>query len=270
MNSAGLITIEKSADKIVRLTISRPSALNALNTSILQELDSCLNTLAAEAEGVFDAKEIPVRVLIIQGAGEKAFVAGADVKEFAELNPDSLTTFVELGQRVAMRLSSFPSPTIANVKGYCLGGGFELALSCDFILSDQGSIFGFPEVGLGLIPGFGGTQRILKKVNPSVAKKLIFTGDQITAEEALKLGIVNQVFSSDKLITGVNDFAEKLAKKPPLSLQAAKRSIESAHLAADGYGLKVEEKEFKRLFYTKDAVEGRTAFIENRKPVFDK
>lgn len=270
MSTSGLISIEKSVEKVVKLTINRPKALNALNTSLLDELDDCLNNLACEAQGAGDASEVRVRALVIQGGGERAFVAGADVKEFMDLSPSTLARFIEVGQQVTERLASFPAPTIACVRGYCLGGGFELALACDFIMAGNSSVFGFPEVGLGLIPGFGGTQRIMRRVGSSAAKNLIFTGAQLSGAEAYRLNIINGIFPEEELVAEVAKFSSTLASNPPLAIQAAKRVIDSNQAANEGFGLGVEKREFLKLFFTKDAIEGRTAFVENRKPTFEK
>lgn len=260
---SGLISIEKIYEKTLTITINRPKALNALNTSLLEELDSTLQTILSNPESLEN-----VRVLVFQGAGEKAFVAGADIKEFTEMTSDSLDRFIRLGQRVMERISSLPCPTIAFVKGYCLGGGFELALSCDLIVASETARFALPEITLGLIPGFGGTQRILRRVGPSTAKQLIFTGSRITAEEAYRLGIVNYFLKEEGIEDEFKKICETLSSLPSEAMRAAKVSIESSINAAETYGLSVEQSEFLKVFFTEDAVEGRTAFVENRPPKF--
>jgi len=262
--TSGLLSISKSEGKVVTLTINRPKSLNALNTALLKELDSTLRTLSIQAEH----PKTSIKALVIQGSGDKAFVAGADVKEFIDLTSDSLEQFVDLGQRVMKRISDFPSPTIAAVKGYCLGGGFELALSCDLIIASDNAIFGFPEVCLGLIPGFGGTQRILRRVGPSSAKMLVFTGEYIKSEEALRVGIVNKSFNSDSFQEDLEAFLNSLTKLPLDALQSAKRCIDASLIAAENNGLQIEKNEFVNLFFTENAIEGRLAFNENRPPRF--
>jgi enoyl-CoA hydratase len=261
--TSGLISIEKSKDKVLILTINRPKALNALNTSLLEELDHTLLGLITNPDSLDK-----IRLLLIRGAGEKAFVAGADVKEFTELSPESLDRFISLGQRVMKRISDFPCPTVAFVKGYCLGGGFELALSCDMIICSENSRFAFPEVSLGLIPGFGGTQRILRRVGHSTAKHLIFTGKQINAEEAFRIGIVQEILAPESEDETLNQICQKIVSLPPRAMRAAKRSIETAISAFEGSGFEVEKKEFLSVFFSEDAIEGRNAFIENRPPNF--
>ncbi len=261
--TTGLISIEKSNDRILAITINRPKSLNALNTALLEELDNTLLGLVSNPKALDK-----IRVLVFQGAGEKAFVAGADVKEFTELSPESLDTFISLGQRVMKRISSFPCPTIAFVRGYCLGGGFELALSCDLIAASETAKFAFPEISLGLIPGFGGTQRILRRVGHSMAKQLIFTGNRIEAEEAFRLGIANYLLKEEGIENEFKNICDKLASFPPEAIKAAKKSIEASLSASEGYGLSVEQDEFLKVFFTDDAIEGRTAFVENRPPKF--
>jgi enoyl-CoA hydratase len=261
--TSGLISIEKSNDKILTITINRPKSLNALNTALLQELDNTLLGLVSNPKSLEK-----IRVLVFQGAGEKAFVAGADVKEFTEMTPETADSFIELGQRVMKRISSFPCPTIAFVKGYCLGGGFELALSCDLIAASESAKFAFPEISLGLIPGFGGTQRILRRTGNSMAKRLIFTGERISAEEALQYGIANYLLKEEGIEDSFRSICDKIATLPPVAMRAAKKSIEASISAAEGYGLETEQRNFLDVFFTDDAIEGRTAFVENRPPKF--
>ena len=261
--TSGLISIEKCDEKVLSITINRPNALNALNSAILEELDRTVLALCAKPEALEK-----IGLIVFQGAGDKAFVAGADIKEFTEMSHESLDNFMRLGQRVMKRISSIPCPTIAFVKGYCLGGGFELALSCDLIASSSSGRFAFPEISLGLIPGFGGTQRILRRTSLSTAKHLIFTGERIKAEEAYRLGIVNYLFEDENADEEFQKLSSKICSLPRFAMRAAKKSIESVISTNEDFGLNNEVQEFLEVFFTDDAVEGRTAFVENRPPEF--
>lgn len=260
----GLLMIENIGDHVSKITLNRPKALNALNSELLRELDSTLNHLKA----LHSKPEKKIRALIITGAGEKSFVAGADIKEFHEMQPNVLEDYINLGLRVMEKIDNFPVPVIAEVGGYCLGGGLELALSCDFIFASEQAKFGLPEITLGLLPGFGGTRRILRRLPMSKAKEVVMTGDMIDAEEALKIGVCDRLYSNDILSSEVLKFSERISKKAPLAIQSIKRSLQKSSFEEYHRDIVAETREFHSLFYTEDAKEGRNAFIENRKPNF--
>ena len=232
------------------LTIDRPKALNALNSRALQDLEQALGEIAAKAE---------LRVLILTGAGEKAFVAGADIAEMASISPIAAQGFSAQGQRAFARLETLPLATIAAVNGYALGGGCELALSCDLLYASEKAKLGLPEVGLGVIPGFGGTQRLARRVGAMRAKERIFTGETIDAARAKAIGLALEVLPPEKLLSHCREVAQKIATKGPLAIAQAKRSIQSgsAELESQAFGL---------LFGTDDQKEGMKAFVEKRKP----
>lgn len=239
------------------LTVDRPKSLNALNLQTFRELESALDSLGSE-----------VRALIVTGGGEKAFVAGADILEMASYDPAQGRAFSAAGQHVFERLESLSIPTIAAVNGFALGGGLELALGCDLIYASQKAKFGMPEVGLGVIPGFGGTQRLSRLIGRGRAKELIFTGDTVDAARALELGLVLQVLPPEGLMQHCRDVAQKLLKKGPLALSQAKRVI---GLGADvdlRTGAELECQAFGGLFGSAEQQEGMKAFLEKRSARF--
>ncbi len=261
---SGLLVIENISDHVSKITIDRTKALNALNSDILRELNNAL----AHLNDVQVKPEKQTRVLILAGAGDKAFVAGADILEFDQMSRTQLEEYISLALRVMEKIDNFRCPVIAEVGGYCLGGGLELALSCDFIFADETSKFGFPEVTLGLLPGFGGTRRVLRRLPLSRANKMVMSGDMLDAEDALRIGLIDELTSKDDLSSEVNKFAKELSVKPPLAIQSIKRALSKP--ASEEYlaSIQSETKEFYELFYTEDGIEGRKAFIEKRKPVF--
>lgn len=244
---------------IATITLNRPKALNALNTEVLNELFQ-----AAEAVASDDA----IRVLILTGAGEKAFAAGADITELAELNALQGKFFVANGHQTMARLQQLPIPVIAAVNGFALGGGLELALSCDFIYASDNAKFGLPEITLGLIPGFGGTQRLARIVGKNMAKEMIFTGKMITAAEALDLGIVNQVVPADQLMETVRKTAGAIAAKGRVSLCMAKQTVNKGMDVDLATACQMEIDAFGLCLASPDAKEGTHAFLEKRKPAF--
>lgn len=241
------------------ITVSKPKALNALSGAVLKELDSCLSQVMEDKS---------LRCLIITGDGEKAFVAGADIKELSSLDASGAETFSGLGQDVFSKLEALDIPVIAAVNGFALGGGLELALSCDFIYASQNARFGLPECSLGLMPGFGGSVRLARKVGPSLAKQWTFTGDMVKADEALRSGLVNKVCELPELMTEVKKTAEVIASRAPIAVAAIKRTIESTYGMENSQAMLVERKEFTNLFETQDCKEGTQAFLEKRKAEF--
>ncbi|MBX5483586.1 MAG: enoyl-CoA hydratase/isomerase family protein [Myxococcaceae bacterium] len=252
------LKIESQAG-IATLTIDRPKALNALNTKTLTELAAALESIAADKA---------VRALVITGAGEKAFVAGADIAEMADLTPDDARRFSELGHRVLLELEALPIPTIAAVNGFALGGGCELMLACDLAYASEKARLGLPEVTLGVIPGFGGTQRLTRLVGRQRAKELIFTGDMIDAVRAKEVGLVLDVVAPERLLPHCQEVAAKIASRGPVAVAQAKRVIESGADADLRAACELERQAFGLLFGTRDQKEGMKAFMEKRKPAF--
>lgn len=241
------------------LTIDRPAALNALNAQALQELELALRALQQDSDP---------RVLIVTGAGEKAFVAGADISEMAELTAAQARQFAGMGHRICHLLETLSVPTIAAVNGFALGGGCELALACDLIYASEKARFGFPEVGLAVIPGFGGTQRLTRAVGRSRAKELIFTGEKIDAAKAKEIGLVLEVLPAERLMEHCKEIARKMIKNGPLAIAQAKRVIEFGADADLRSANELEQQAFSVLFGSEDQKEGMKAFLEKRPPVF--
>lgn len=252
------LTVE-TEDGVVLVTINRPKALNALNTPTLLELEAVLATFRNPAT---------VRALIITGAGEKAFVAGADIAEMAGYGPAQARAFAALGHRVLAALEALPVATIAAVNGFALGGGMELCMACDMIFAAENAVFGQPEVNLGLIPGFGGTQRLSRLVGKAHAKRLIFTGDRIDARTALSIGLVVEVVPREELVGRVKAVARSIAGKAPLAIAEAKRVIEAGYDQPLAAANVLEAQTFGLLFETWDTKEGLKAFLEKRPAQF--
>lgn len=241
------------------LTVNRPKHMNALNIDVLQGMMLALGKLKSRED---------LRAVVVRGSGEKAFVAGADIHGMAELGPRAIAEYVELGQRVMRELECLEIPTIAEVGGYALGGGLELALACDLIFASEGSKLGQPEVNLGIIPGFGGTQRLLARCGLGTTRRLVFSGEIISAEEALSLGIVDKVFAGSELSRSVKEYAELIASKGPLAVRGAKEVIRQASEQVLLSGLRLEVEKFLELFQTADREEGMNAFMQKREPKF--
>ena len=251
-----ILTLEEGVETII---FNRPKVLNALNSALLDELSEALDAVAGDEM---------IRVLVLTGAGEKAFVAGADIKELAGLNTLQARLFAHKGQSVINKLVGLPIPVIAAVNGYALGGGLEIALACDFIYASENAALGLPETTLGLIPGFGGTQRLPRLIGPSQAKELIYTGKLVPAAEAQILGLVNRVEKPENLKATVMKTAHAVAAKGRISLRAAKESINSGLDTSLEIGLRIERDAFAICMASEDAREGTRAFIEKRPPVF--
>ncbi|ADB61223.1 Enoyl-CoA hydratase/isomerase [Haloterrigena turkmenica DSM 5511] len=243
------------------VTMNRPDALNALNDQLRADIIAGLQRLEAENE---DADGVALRAVVLEGAGEKAFCAGADVGGFSE---ESAGASSERGHYEFIR--NFPAPVIAKIDGYCLGGGLETALACDFRLASESSTLGFPEVNLGLLPGAGGVQYVTKLAGPAVAKELAMTGEYISAQRAADEGIINHVYDDDEFDEEVDAFVTDLAGQAPLAVQAIK---DSAHMAVQSgleEGLRYDNRLFRELLETEDHAEGAAAFDEDREPEFE-
>ncbi len=241
------------------ITIDRAQALNALNNQVIEELNDCMDTIE---------KSKDLRCLIITGAGDKAFVAGADIKELETLSAEKAQDFAMKGQRLFRRFEVLEIPIIAAVNGYALGGGCELAMACDFIYASKNAMFGLPEVTLGIMPGFGGTQRLARYVGLARAKEMMFTAKQIKADEALSIGLVNKVCSSETLMQEVRKVAEKIASLAPIAMTAIKGSSTQGYDLSIDPGLHLERTLFSELFRSKDMQIGVKAFINKQKPEF--
>lgn len=246
-------------DGISTITFNRPETLNALNSELLKEFSHALDEIAANED---------IRVLILTGSGEKSFVAGADITELATFNALQAKRFSERGHFLLNKLQELPIPVIAAVNGFALGGGNEIALACDFIYASENAMFGLPEITLGIIPGFGGTQRLPRLVGKNIAKELIFTGKMIPAPEAHAIGMVNMVCPQESLMDEVIKIAKNIALKGKVSLRAAKQAINSG-MNVDLYsGCSIETDAFSLCMASTDAKEGTTAFLEKRKADF--
>ncbi len=244
---------------IATITFNRPKSLNALNSALISELSDALDAIAADEQ---------VRVAVLTGAGEKAFVAGADISELAGFNTLQAKRFAQMGQAVIDKLQLLAIPVIAAVNGYALGGGSEMALACDFIYASDNASFGLPEITLGLIPGFGGTQRLPRLIGANRAKELIFTGKMVSAAQARELGLVNQVFTPQTLMEETMRTARSIAAKGRVALRAAKQAVNTGLNADLGTGLRIEQDAFAICMASPDAKEGTQAFLQKRKPAF--
>ncbi len=249
------IVVEKKGS-IDIVTLNRPQALNALNSEVLSDLDSYVSSVSKET-----------RIVILTGAGEKAFVAGADIKEISTLNKSTAKEFALKGQSVFRKFEKLPQVVIGAINGFALGGGLELALSCDFLFCSSNARFGLPEVSLGLIPGFGGTQRLSRYIGLPKAREMVFSGKHYSAQEAVSVGLVNQVFETG-LLEETLKFSESILSKSPLGISHAKRALNRGFDVGLDEGLSIEAQEFADLFGSKDQLEGVAAFIEKRTPQF--
>jgi enoyl-CoA hydratase len=244
---------------IATITFNRPKALNALNAELLDEFSQALDVIAADDD---------IRVLILTGAGDKAFVAGADISELATYNPLTAKNFSQTGHAIFARLQALPIAVIAAVNGFALGGGTEMAIACDFIYASENAKFGQPEINLGVIPGFGGTQRLPRLIGANRAKELIFTGKMISAAEAEQIGLVNKVVPADQLIAEVMQTAREIASKGKVSMRAAKQAINHGLNTDLATGIHIEVEGFGMCYGSADAKEGTAAFLEKRKANF--
>ena len=245
----------ETTDGITVLTVNRPQVLNSLNSEVVQELECALYGLDLDAS---------VKAVVLTGAGEKAFVAGADIKEMAAISAFEAHDFARKGQRLMLLMRRMRKPVIAAVNGFALGGGLELALACDFIYASEKAKFGFPEVGLGIIPGFGGTQNLPRLIGPNRANELIFSGRIITAAKALEWGIANEVFAPEDLLLKAIGTAREITGKSPLGVAYAKDAIINGLNMTKEDGFRYEASLFGVLFATADQREGMGAFIEKR------
>jgi len=252
------IIFEKQ-DDIAIIKFNRPKALNAINPEVLNELGKALDEIEADKS---------LKVLVLTGEGEKAFVAGADISVMVKMNPLEARKFSRDGQEMLFRLERLPIPVIACVNGFALGGGTEIAMACDFIYASENAKFGQPEINLGIIPGFGGTQRLPRLVGKAMAKELCMTGVIITAQEAKEIGLVNKVFPHDQLWDETMKTAKLLASKGKVSMKAVKRCIDRGMDVDLLSGCYLESDNFAICMTSPDGKEGLSAFLEKRKPEF--
>jgi enoyl-CoA hydratase len=242
-------------EHIATITFNRPEVLNALNEASLKEFSHAVDKVTGDED---------IRVLILTGAGDKSFVAGADIKEFLKFNALKAKVFSEMGHCIVNKLQDLPIPVIGAVNGFALGGGCEVAIACDFIYASENAMFGLPEINLGIIPGFGGTQRLPRLVGKNRAKEMIFTGKMISAAEAQAMGLVNKVCAQDQLMYEVLKVAKIMVSKGKVSLRAAKQTINTGMDVDLKTGCRIEIDAFAICLASPDAKEGTLAFLEKR------
>lgn len=248
----------KSEDGIGWIRFDRPQKLNAVNSNVLKEFETAL---------IQCEEDESINTVVLTGS-QKAFVAGADVGDMAQAGIGEAYRLTDLTMRVQERLADLPKPTIASIAGYALGAGCEIALCCDFRLAADNSVLGLPEIKLGIIPGGGGTQRLPRLINPSIAARMIFLGETVNASEAASIGLVDKVVALDQLEIETVALATKLKSMPALALRAAKTAMRRGLNASLKDGLQMEQDLFCMLFGTRDQKEGMAAFLEKRKPAF--
>lgn len=247
-------------DHVATITINRANTLNALSTQVLTELNQALDQVHGNKE---------VYVLVIASAGEKAFVAGADIAEMKDKTVEEAAKYGKFGNDIFSKIETFRCPVIAAIQGYALGGGCELAMSCDIRIASENAIFGQPEVGLGIIPGFGGTQRLARICGVTVAKELIFGARHIKADRAYQIGLVNQVVSAEELMPATLKMANDIAKNAPIAVAYAKQAINEGLQTDLQSGIQIEIQKFSACFATEDQTYGMACFLENiRKKTF--
>jgi enoyl-CoA hydratase/carnithine racemase len=245
-------------DDVATLTVDRPDSLNALNVETLEAMEEALAQAAHEA-----------RVLVLTGAGDDAFVAGADISYMQDLTTPEAQAYAELGHRVADAIESFPGPAIAAVNGYAFGGGCELALACDLRVASERAVLGQTEIDLGIVPGWGGTQRLTRLVGDEMARRLVFFGERVDASDANEIDLVGEVVAHDQLDAHVSEMAEELAAKPAVALRVAKEALNQVHETHQSAGLVYERRAWAGLFGTHDQREGMAAFVEKRDAEFE-
>ncbi|NHN58088.1 MULTISPECIES: enoyl-CoA hydratase/isomerase family protein [Halorussus] len=243
-------------DDVATLTVDRPDRLNALNVDTLEALDEALGEVEDERPGA----------VVVTGAGDDAFVAGADISYMQDLSTPEAQAYAELGHRVTNRIEQFPAPVIAAVNGYAFGGGCELALAADLRVASENAVMGQTEIDLGIIPGWGGSQRLPRLVGDEMARRLIFFGERIDAQDANEHGLVGEIVATDQLDDHVHELAADLAAKPTYALAAAKEALNQSHEMSQEAGLRYERRLWSGLFGTRDQREGMEAFLEDREP----
>ena len=252
------VILEKE-EHLAIVTINRPKALNALNSETLEDLDTVIEDLEKDAN---------IYAVILTGAGEKSFVAGADIAEMKDLNEAQGEEFGALGNKVFLRLENLNKPVIAAIQGFALGGGCEISMACDIRIASEKALFGQPEVGLGITPGFGGTQRLPRIVGLGKAKELIYTAQNIKADEALRIGLVNKVVPLEELMTEAKKMASKIIANAPIAVRLCKDAINRGMQVEIDKAVAIEAQDFGKCFASDDQKEGMTAFLERREKNF--
>lgn len=252
------VVVTEKKDKVAVIKINRPEALNSLNGEVLQGISDAVDAAAADPE---------VEVLIFTGEG-KAFVAGADIAAMSVMNEDQGRDFGRLGASVFRKIETLEKPSIAAVNGFALGGGCELSMSCDMRIASEKAKFGQPEVGLGITPGYSGTQRLPRIVGKAKAMELILTGDVITAQQAVEIGLVNKAVAPESLMDEAFALAAKITKNAPLAVRASKKAIQQGVEVTMEDAIDIEVELFAKCFSTEDQKEGMAAFVEKRKAEF--
>jgi enoyl-CoA hydratase len=251
-----LFTVE---DGVATITFNRPKALNAMNSETMGELMEAVNLCK---------KDDSVKAIILTGSGDKAFVAGADISEMQNLRPKEALAFMELGHETLRALETLPKPSIAAINGFALGGGTEISMACDMRFASETARFGQPEILIGLIPGWGGTQRLSRLVGLGRAKELVMGGGQMDAKRAYEIGLVNQIFPADQLMDATKKFAKRLAGMPGFAIKMAKHSMNFGYDLSLDNANRLEMECCAQCFSTDDQKEGMGAFLEKRKPNF--
>ena len=249
------VILEKEGHLAI-VTINRPKALNALNSATLKDLNTVLDDLE---------KDNNIYAVILTGAGEKSFVAGADIAEMKDLNEAQGKEFGELGNNVFLRIENLDKPIIAAIQGFALGGGCEISMACDIRIASEKAVFGQPEVGLGITPGFGGTQRLARIVGLGKAKEMIYTARNIKADEAYRVGLVNKVVPLEDLMDEAKKMASNIIANAPVAVRLCKDAINRGMQVSIDEAVKIESENFGKCFATEDQTEGMTAFLEKRK-----
>jgi enoyl-CoA hydratase/carnithine racemase len=244
---------------VATITIDRPEALNALN----------IETLEALQDAIEEAEDRDARVLVFTGAGDDAFIAGADIQYMRDLSVEGAYEYASMGHDLIDDIKSYPGPAIAAINGYAFGGGAELALGCDLRVASEQAVIGQTEINLGIVPGWGGTQRLPKLVGDEIARRLVFFGERVDASDAHEIGLVGEVVAHDELDDHVQEIAEELAAKPSFALAAAKESINMYEETSMPAGLAFERRMWSSLYATADQHEGMSAFLEDRDPDFE-
>ena len=241
-------------EKIAVITINRPEALNALNSQVLDDLGAAFDSIDVNV----------VRAVVLTGAGDKSFVAGADIGEMSTLTKAEGEAFGKKGNDVFRKIEEFPIPVIAAVNGFALGGGCEISMSCDIRICSENAMFGQPEVGLGITPGFGGTQRLARLIGAGMAKQLIYTARNIKADEAYRIGLVNAVYPQEELLAAAEKMASQIAANAPIAVRACKKAINDGLQTDIDAALVIEEKLFGSCFETEDQKEGMANFLRKK------
>ncbi len=244
---------------VATILVNRPKVLNALNAQVLEELATAFAEVQAQAE---------VRAVVLTGAGDRAFVAGADIAAMASMSTPEAHRLAEKGHKLGDLIAAMPQPIIAAVNGFALGGGLELALACDIIYASKNAKLGQPEVNIGVMPGFGGTQRLIRRVGPGRAARMIFGGDPIGAEEALRIGLVDELCEPATLLDEARALCQKIAGRAPLAISHAKQALRATYEVPLAEGNRLEQRLFSELFATTDQKEGMSAFLAKRPAAF--